>query len=141
MARKRSQNCQDVAACLAIRYRSGKLGNGAATTRAVTDRSIKLTDAARWCRMLAVLLQISATLYSQGLDPEKIAVVLASLTVANWSAFDRTTQGAALAALCALAAPASEVALNALFGLWHYPHADFYGVVSWCARPTEVYVP
>ena len=84
------------------------------------------------CRVLAILLQISATLYSQGLDPPQVSVVLASLAIANWVAFDRTAQGAVLAVVCALTAPTSELILNHFFGLWHYPEGDLFGIVSWC---------
>ena len=35
--------------------------------------------------------------------------------------FDGTRQGALLALVCGLGAPAAEVALNTLVPLWHYP--------------------
>ena len=78
------------------------------------------------------MLQTSAYLYSQAVSPPQIAAVLGSLTVLNWLAFDRTQQGIALAMLWAVTAPTSELALNAIFGLWHYPRADVLGMVPWC---------
>ena len=92
-------------------------------------------DRAAACRVLACCLQVSAFMYGSGYAPTQIGPVLAVLTVANWCAFDRTLQGAALAALCAASAPASEILLNRFFGLWHYPAGDVFGVVSWCAAP------
>lgn len=42
----------------------------------------------------------------------------------TWVTFDRTWQGAGLAAFCALSAPASELVLLRLVPLWLYPRAD-----------------
>lgn len=57
---------------------------------------------------------LSGTPYGQ------IALVLAACAAANWAVFDRTTQGLLLAALCGLAAPASELLLMKVFHVWHY---------------------
>lgn len=47
-----------------------------------------------------------------------------------------TKQGLALAALCACAAPVSELIIMNVFGLWHYPHPNVFqnfgrGLPSW----------
>lgn len=72
-------------------------------------------------------------MHAHEVAPARIFAILAAVTLANWAAFDRTRQGVALAVLCAVSAPVSEVLLNSLFGLWHYPRADLPGMVSWCA--------
>ena len=85
------------------------------------------------CSVLAVMLQVSAALYTLHVPELQIGAVLALLTALSWRAFDGTAPGAALAVLCAVSAPISEIALNGVFGLWHYPRADLPGMVSWCA--------
>lgn len=52
-------------------------------------------------------------------------------------------QGAILAAVCALGAPASELLLLHAFGLWHYPRADILGgaFVSWVPLCYAFYTP
>jgi heat shock protein 5 len=40
--------------------------------------------------------------------------------VLTWLIFDGTLQGIALAMLCGLGAPATELLLMKAFGLWHY---------------------
>jgi hypothetical protein len=52
--------------------------------------------------------------------------------VINWTYFDRTVHGALLGVLLGVGAPLTEVVLNSLFGLWHYPREDLPGMVSWC---------
>lgn len=81
---------------------------------------------------MAASLQLSAYMHATEVPPAQIFATLAAVTLANWAAFDRTKQGVALAALCAVSAPVSEVLLNSWFGLWHYPRADLPGMVSWC---------
>lgn len=51
-------------------------------------------------------------MYSHQVSSSAIGCVLAAMTTTNWLVFDRTWQGIALAGLCAVAAPLSEVLLN-----------------------------
>jgi hypothetical protein len=59
-------------------------------------------------------------------------VVLCSTAFAHWVTFDRTRQGAMMAALTALAGPVVESTLIS-FGLYHYAHPQlFYDAIpSW----------
>ena len=64
-------------------------------------------------------------------------VVLGSIAVVNWFVFEKTKQGLALAVLCAMAAPLSELVLINFLHLWHYPQPDWFGdqgVPSWVSR-------
>lgn len=83
---------------------------------------------------IAALLYLSAKLYDSGTPYPYIFAALATLALANFFFFDRTRQGFFLAVLCALVAPASELVLINVFGLWQYPHPDIFGsggVPSW----------
>lgn len=84
--------------------------------------------------MLASIIFLSATLHGLEVPTPQIGAVLATVTVVNWTVFDRTPQGALLAVLCGVGAPLSEVVLNAVFGMWHYPREDLPGMVSWCVH-------
>lgn len=88
------------------------------------------------CSVLAAIIYTSATLHGMEVPTPQIGAVLAAITLVNWTVFDRTPQGALLAVLCGVGAPLSEVILNAVFGLWHYPREDLPGMVSWCG-PTH----
>ena len=57
-------------------------------------------------------------------------VILAAVGAANWRAFDSTRQGLALAAVCALVAPAAELVIMRWLGLWHYPRPDVFGALG-----------
>ena len=84
--------------------------------------------------ILALLLEISALLYSKDVPYLGIHIVLGLLAVVNWKVFDGTRQGLALATLCGVAAPLSELVLINGFGVWQYPHPDLFGpggIPSW----------
>jgi heat shock protein 5 len=70
---------------------------------------------------LALMLQLSAFLFEGGVESSSICVALALAAFINYALLDNTRQGLALAALCAVAAPAAEAALMAAAGPWHYP--------------------
>lgn len=55
-----------------------------------------------------------------GVPSHQIGAVLAVAAVLNWRLFDGTPQGLALAALCGIGAPVSELVLMKYLGLWHY---------------------
>ena len=64
-------------------------------------------------------------------------VVLGSVAFVNWFVFEKTKQGLALAVLCAVVAPLSELVLINFLHLWHYPQPDWFGdrgVPSWVSR-------
>ncbi|DBB10445.1 TPA: hypothetical protein ACH3X3_001990 [Trebouxia sp. C0006] len=57
-----------------------------------------------------------------------------------------TKQGLALAVLCACAAPASELIIMNVFGLWHYPHPNVFqefgrGLPGWVSACYFFYTP
>merc|ERR1711976_79351 len=87
---------------------------------------------------VAALLQLSAVLYRLGFAYSTIGAVLAAAGAANWAVFDRTKHGVALCALCAVAAPLSELVIVRYLGWWHYNAPDVYGAdglpswVPWC---------
>lgn len=83
------------------------------------------------CSVLAAIIYTSATLHAMEVPTPQIGAILATITIVNWTVFDRTPQGVLLAVLCGVGAPLSEVVLNAVFGLWHYPREDLPGMVSW----------
>lgn len=85
------------------------------------------------CRILALLTHTSALLHGAEVPTPTIGAILATLTVINWTYFDRTVHGALLGLLLGVGAPLTEVVLNALFGLWYYPREDLPGMVSWYA--------
>ena len=58
---------------------------------------------------LAATLALSSALYANDVPADQISLVLAACAAANYLVFDGTKQGLALALLCALACPASEV--------------------------------
>lgn len=111
-------------------------GNTAAT-RAAVDRS-SIASLALNNGVIAALLYLSAVLYSDGWDYPQISAVLSVAALLSYKAFDGTRQGLALALLCAVAAPASEMVLINLFGLWEYGRPDVFGLggfpswVPWC---------
>ena len=53
-----------------------------------------------------------------------IATALAAASALNWVLFDRTKQGVALAAICAVGAPLSELVLLYFVPLWSYPEVS-----------------
>ncbi len=57
-------------------------------------------------------------------------LILAAVGAANWRAFDDTRQGLALAAVCAVVAPAAELVIMRWLGLWHYPRPDVFGTLG-----------
>ena len=94
------------------------------------------------CALALVVSQLtlSALLYdSQTVPADRTALALSAAAFGVWLALDRTATGAALALATALAAPLTELVLMNLFGVWHYPRADFFltalgdekGIVSW----------
>jgi heat shock protein 5 len=95
--------------------------------------------------VLAADLEASAWMYERGLPYWQISAVLAALAAATWRAFDGTRQGAALAALCAVGAPAAELVLLQLLPLWHYSRPDVLqevlGFVSWVPWCYFFYTP
>ncbi len=65
--------------------------------------------------------------------------MLGSVALVNWFIFEKTKQGLALAVLCAVAAPLSELVLINFLHLWHYPRPDCFGdrgVPSWVSKCT-----
>lgn len=65
--------------------------------------------------------------------------MLGSVALVNWFIFEKTKQGLALAVLCAVAAPLSELVLINFLHLWHYPQPDCFGdrgVPSWVSKCT-----
>lgn len=102
-------------------------------TSAARQRSEDLNYVALSFGCLAAALQLSAWLYSNGTPFLEISGVLAVVSLVMWRLFDGTKQGLGLSLLCAVGAPASELLLNAMFGLWHYPQADILAgaFVSW----------
>ena len=60
----------------------------------------------------------------------QMRLILAAVGAANWRAFDNTRQGLALAAICAIAAPAFELVIMRWLGLWHYPRPDVFGTLG-----------
>ena len=80
----------------------------------------------------AASLQLSAALYASHTPYDQIGATLAGVCVASWLLLERTRQGAGLAALCAVAAPASELLLMAAWHTWSYSQPDVLGCfVSW----------
>eukprot|EP00873_Tetraselmis_striata_P046664 jgi/Tetstr1/466928/TSEL_011382.t1 len=88
--------------------------------------------------IVAALLELSALLYKSGLPYGTLSVVLAAGGAAHWAALDRTRQGLALCALCAVAAPLNELLIINWLGWWQYGAPDVLGAggfpswVPWC---------
>ncbi|PRW59595.1 luminal binding Bip2 [Chlorella sorokiniana] len=86
---------------------------------------------------LAASLALSSVLYANDVPADQISLVLAGCAAANYLVFDSTKQGLALALLCAVACPASELMLMHIGQLWHYPEATLFteiphsGIPSW----------
>ncbi|CAK0786152.1 hypothetical protein CVIRNUC_009365 [Coccomyxa viridis] len=125
---------------------SGALGEGqnvAATAKAADRADLPLTVLS--LGIVAALHELSAILYAQGTPYGQIALVLAACAAANWAVFDRTTQGLLLAALCGLAAPASELLLMKVFHVWHYAKPDVIvggvGLPAWVSLCYFFYTP
>jgi hypothetical protein len=57
--------------------------------------------------------------------------VLVVVGLTGWWSIDSTRQGLALALVSAVVCPLAEIVLMNVGGLWHYPYADFMGIVSW----------
>ncbi|GBF96871.1 hypothetical protein Rsub_09876 [Raphidocelis subcapitata] len=74
--------------------------------------------------LLAANLQLSAFLYSRGVDYGSMTAALLATWAASWWALDRTRHGAALSLICALGAPAAELVLMSVFHTWHYSRPD-----------------
>ena len=94
--------------------------------------------------VLAALLYLSAVLFDQHVDYGVIAGVLAVAGLLNWHAFDGTKQGLLLGALCAVAAPLSELVIINVFGLWEYTRPDVFGsggLPSWVPLCYFFYTP
>lgn len=107
-------------------------GNISSTRR--LEESVSLPNLALNTGILALLLEVSAVLYSRNVPYLGIHAILSLLAAANWKVFDSTRQGLALALLCGFAAPLSELVLINGFGVWQYPHPDVFGpggVPSW----------
>lgn len=106
--------------------------NEASGDRTLQNSAESCTRGNHACRILALLTHISAVLHGAEVSTPTIGAILATLAVINWTYFDRTVHGALLGVLLGVGAPLSEVVLNVLFGLWHYPREDLPGMVSWC---------
>ena len=63
----------------------------------------------RACSALASILAVSSVLYASDAPADQISQVLAVCAAVNYLVFDGTKQGLALALICALVCPASEV--------------------------------
>ena len=63
----------------------------------------------------------SHTMVQAGTPYPTIATALAAASALNWVLFDGTNQGVALAAICAVGAPLSELVLLYYVPLWSYP--------------------
>jgi len=104
---------------------SSPLGDPAATAAARAAAT-----AGGWGRvtagygLLAANLELSALLYSNDVPYSTILAALAATWAVSWWLLDRTRQGAALAIVCALGAPAAELVLMSAFHTWHYSKAD-----------------
>ncbi|KAK9918242.1 hypothetical protein WJX75_002527 [Coccomyxa subellipsoidea] len=103
-----------------------------------TQRAVGRANAPRAVLALGVvaaLHQLSSMLYAAGVPSHQIGAVLAVAAVLNWRLFDGTPQGLALAALCGIGAPVSELVLMKYLGLWHYENPDLVvggvGLPSW----------
>ncbi|GLC33771.1 hypothetical protein PLESTB_000113700 [Pleodorina starrii] len=106
--------------------------NPSPETTAVRSRCNDVGFVALAFGVLAALLQLSATLYDNGVPYWQIHLILGSAALLNWRLFDGTRQGILLALLCGLGAPAAELLLLQVVPLWHYPRADLGGAfVSW----------
>lgn len=57
--------------------------------------------------------------------------VLVVVGATGWWSIDSTRQGLALALVAAAVCPLAEIGLMNVGGLWHYPHPDAFGIVSW----------
>ncbi|BDA49345.1 hypothetical protein COCOBI_13-4570 [Coccomyxa sp. Obi] len=113
-----------------------------------TQRAVSRADpprAALSLGVVAALHQLSCILYTAGVPYGQISAVLAATAVLNWLLFDGTPQGLALASLCAVGAPTSELLLMKVFGVWHYEKPDFLvagvGLPSWVACCYFFYTP
>lgn len=96
---------------------------------------------------LAATLALSTVLYTNDVPADQISLVLAATAAANYLAFDSTKQGLALALLCALVCPASELMLMHILQLWHYPQATLFteiphsGMLAWVPWCYFAYAP
>lgn len=108
----------------------------AALLRACSPSFVALSFAA-----LALLLQLSAYLYSQGYEYSQILALLSCAATANYLVFDGTRQGLMLAFVCGVGAPAAELALLQIWPLWHYSRPDLFGFVSWVPACYFFYTP
>jgi heat shock protein 5 len=91
--------------------------------------------------VLALNLAVGAFMFERSYPYWQISAVLAALAAANWKLFDGTKQGIALAAVCALVAPAAELVLLQIWPLWHYARPDVLGFVSWVPWCYFFYTP
>lgn len=90
---------------------------------------------------LALMLQLSAILYSAEVPYWQVHLVLAAVGLTNWRMFDYTAQGLVLALVCGVGAPLCELVLLGNWDLWHYPQADMFGIVSWVVWCYFFYTP
>jgi hypothetical protein len=101
---------------------------GAAATEAAAARAAAWgwPGVAAGYGLLASNLALSAALYSSGAGYGygAIAAGLLATWTGSWWLLDRTRQGAALAVLCALGAPAAELVLMGAAHTWHYSRPD-----------------
>lgn len=117
------------------------LARGDERTRRAQLRASDTNTLALSAGALAVMLQVSASLYARGTPYPQIGAILALLSALNWRVFDNTRQGLALAALCAAGAPLSELLLISLTHCWHYSRPDVLGFVSWVPCCYFFYTP
>ena len=131
---------------LALSWRassSSKAILGESTTARINQSSV--AQAMLSFGVVASLLQLSAVFYAGNVPYERISLVLGLCAGINWLLMDATAQGLALSALCAVAAPTSELVVMGLFKLWHYPHPDVLvgptGIPSWVVFCYFFYTP
>jgi hypothetical protein len=81
--------------------------------------------------LLYAYLSWSSKLYVADTPYSLIWGVLVVVGATGWWSIDSTRQGLALALVAAAVCPAAEILLMNVGGLWHYPHPDAFGIVSW----------
>jgi hypothetical protein len=123
------------------------LGDDAALSRSSADAAEAWAPprtgyVPRWRHVSAAIAAFALQYYLSGLlsyapgpafvdAPLFRDVTLAAYALALWAAVDATQQGFLMAALTALAGPATEIALINVGGLYHYTYPDFAGVPTW----------
>eukprot|EP00884_Botryococcus_braunii_P008555 jgi/Botrbrau1/17700/Bobra.0166s0124.1 len=125
------------AAALISRKQAGPIPEGLLDYK----KPISVTDYAFCTAVLAALLALSAVMFAEGLPSSTIFTTLAVLGLVNWLGFDRTIQGFALAVLCAVGAPLSELFIIKVLGFWHYTRPDRIGLPVWVSCCYFFYTP